>query len=226
MSYYECVHALPEGSSSASRMALVARRLGYQGIIVANCNDSGNIFNFEAARKVRDIEVVRGADVLARDRKGLHNRVTSLRRRVPFLAVQGVSDMIVRAACEDPNVDVLIQHPEGRGNLGIAAARSAKQNQVAWGFDLSPMIRLRGGQRSRWMSIFRRNLVLARKFRIPMMITARPMSHLDLRAPREMIALAGLAGMEMAEARAALEYPGRLLELNRRTWVSPGVELI
>jgi len=207
-------------------MALVARRLGYQGIIVANSNDFSNIFKFEAARQIKNMEVVQGADVVARDRKSLHSRVTSLRKKVPFVAVQGVSDMIVRAACEDPNVDVLIQHPEGRGNLGIAAARSAKMNQVAWGFDLSPMIKLRGGQRSRWMSIFRRNLVLARKFKIPMMITARPSSHLDLRAPREMMALAGLAGMEMAEARAALEYPGRLLELNRRTWTSPGVELI
>jgi len=40
------------------------------------------------------------------------------------------------------------------------------------------------------------------------------------------MALAEVAGFEPDEAREALSRPGKLLELNRRKWQSPGVELL
>ncbi len=36
MSFYECLQAFPEGSDSASRLALTAKRFGYKGIIICN----------------------------------------------------------------------------------------------------------------------------------------------------------------------------------------------
>jgi len=99
-------------------------------------------------------------------------------------------------------------------------------NQVAVGLDLSPMIRMRGVQRSRWIDRFRRNLQIVEKFELAVMLTVSPRSHLDERAPREMIALACAAGMDEDDASLALSYPGRLMDLNCRRWISPGVELL
>ena len=48
MSFYECLSAFPEGAASASRMALTAKGLGYQGIIICNC-EPGRIFMPQAA---------------------------------------------------------------------------------------------------------------------------------------------------------------------------------
>jgi ribonuclease P/MRP protein subunit RPP1 len=225
MSYYECLKALPEGSDSASRLALAARRLGYQGIIVCNAEPE-KIFRPYAASRVTGIDVAFGAEVTAANSRVLKSRISSLRSHYPYILVNGCSDEMIRAACENPSVDVLMHMDERRRPLGIAAAKAAEQNQVAVGFDLSPLIRLRGSYRARWLDIQRRNIELVRKFDLSVIITANARSHMDLRSPRDLMALAEVAGFEPSEARAALELPGKLLALNKRSWLGPGVELL
>lgn len=243
MSYYEIVRAFPESSASASRLALTARQLGYRGIIICN-SDPGRIFGLQAAQMIKGIEVIVGVEVgragsganasaAGPGRPSSHNgaraiksRVASLRPKYPFLVVQGSSDETVRAAAEDPNVDMLLHPCESRRPLNIATARAARDNCLAIGFDLSPMIHLRGSSRARWMQSLRHNLDLAGKFRLTLMITMGASSHLDLRTPRDILALAEAAGFDPAAAEEALTQPGRIVNLNRRKWLGPGVELL
>ncbi|OPY52478.1 MAG: Ribonuclease P protein component 3 [Methanosaeta sp. PtaU1.Bin060] len=224
MSFYECLKSFPEGSDSPSRLALVAKRLGWQGIIICN-EDPRRIFRIDAAEKVKDISISVGAEVTAPNARALRSRVFSLRARYPFITVRGETEELIRAACEDANVDLLLLGQAWRP-LGIAQARAAEQNQIAIGFDLSPLIRLRGSSRSRWMEVAKRNLELARKFDLSMAITSRARSHLDMRSPRALVALAEVVGFEHSEAEEALKLPARLVALNRRNWIGPGVELL
>ena len=225
MSFFELVNCYPEGSSSASRMALAARSLGYGGIIIFSRGPE-KIFMPGAAEKVKGIEVAFGVEASASSPRALKSRISSLRSRYPFVAVQGSSDEVIRMASEDPNVDLLIHPCDSRRPLGIATARAASSNQVSIGFDLYPMIHLRGNHRARWMEALRRNLELIRKFHIRPAITAGAATHLDLRSPRELMALAEVAGFEPDEAKEALCQPSRILELNRRRWAGPGVEIL
>lgn len=225
MSFYECLRVFPEGASSASRMALTARGLGYRGIIICN-RDPGRIFMPQAAEKIKGIKVVMGAEVTASSSKALKSRISALRARYPFIMVRAGSEEIVRVASEDPNVDILMHPCDFRRPLTIASARAAKLNQICIGFDLSGLVHLRGSSRSRWLGALRRNLQLVRKFKLHPAITASAISHLDLHSPRDLIAMAEVAGFEPDEAREALRRPGILLELNRREWVGPGVELL
>ena len=225
MNFYECVKAYPEGSSSASRMALTARNLGYKGIIICNC-DPTRIFMLPAAERVTGIEIAVGAEVVASNVRALKSRIGTLRTRYPFLVVHGVTDEIVRIASEDPNVDLLVYPCESRRPLSIATAKAAKLNQVSIGFDLSPLIHLRGSQRARWLAAVSRNLQLVRKFELSSIITAGAKSHLDLRSPHDLAALAEVAGFGPEEAEEALSRQGMLLAQNRRHWVGPGVELL
>jgi RNase P/RNase MRP subunit p30 len=57
-------------------------------------------------------------------------------------------------------------------------------------------------------------------------ITTCARSRLDLRAPRDLQALAEIAGLESFEVEEALKFPGRLLEKNSRKWAGPGVEIL
>ena len=225
MSFFELLRCYPEGSSSASRMALAARQLGWGGIIILSRDPEG-IFMPEAAQKVKGIEVAIGAEAQAAGGRALKSRIGSLYSRYPFVAVLGSSEEIIRMASEDPHVDLLLHPCDIRHLLGIATARAAAQNQVAIGFDLSPLIHLRGHNRARWMEALRHNLDLVRKFHLRPAITAGAASHLDLRSPRELMALAGVAGFESDEAGEALCWPGRVLEKNRRNWAGPGVEIL
>ncbi len=225
MSFYECLRAFPEGAASASRMALTAKALGYQGIIICN-SEPGRIFMPQAAEKIRGIEVAIGAEVTASGSKALKSRISALRARYPFIVVRAGSEETIRVASEDPNVDLLMYPCEVRRTLAIATARAAKLNQVSIGFDLRPLAILRGSVRSRWLQAVRRNLQLVRKFELHPVITANAVSHLDIHSPRDLIAMAEVAGFEPDEAKEALRRPGILLALNRRKWVSPGVELL
>lgn len=225
MIFYEFVRAFPEGSSSASRMALTARNLGYNGIIICNC-DPGNIFMPAACESIKGIDVTIGVEVTASNARALKSRIGALRARYPFLLVRANSEETARIASEDPNVDLLLYPSEIRRLLTIATARAAKLNQITIGFDLSPMIQMRGEKRARFLQALRLNLQLLRKFEIRPAITACARSHLDLRSPRDLMALAEVAGFLPAEAKEAMSWPAALLDLNRRKWVAPGVELL
>ena len=163
MSFYECLKAFPEGSASASRLALTAKRLGYQGIIICN-QEPQKLFRPEATDRVKGIEVAFGAEVAAQNAKALKSRISALRARYPFLVVRGTTEEIIKVASEDPNVDLLLHPCDGRRPLGIATARAARLNQVSIGFDLRPLLHLCGSPRARWLEAFRRNLLFARKF--------------------------------------------------------------
>jgi len=220
------VHSLPEGSDSPSRLALEARRLGFGCLIICNHSRFEKAFFPEAASFIRGVEVVMGIEVVAENAKVLHSRARSAKTRYPFVAVHGGSEEVNRAACEDPSVDLLVHPEEGRKALGIAMIKAARDNDVAIGFDLSPMIRLRGASRSRWMGLALRNLALMRKFEVPAVITSGAMSHLDLRTPRDLISLAEVVGFEASEAKEALQHSLKILDRNRRAWASPGVEVL
>jgi ribonuclease P/MRP protein subunit RPP1 len=215
--------ALPEGSDSASRLAYVARDLGYKGIIICNCEPS-RIFKSNAARQIKDLDVEFGAKIEASNPRALHNRISAWRQNYPILSVEASSDEIINAACESPHVDALLLCADRR--LSIAAARAAGQSQVAIGFDLSPLFRLRSSFRARWLEALGRNLELARKFDLSRILTCMARSRLDLRGPKEILAMAEVAGFEPAEAEEALRLPERILQENRRRWLAPGVELL
>jgi ribonuclease P/MRP protein subunit RPP1 len=220
--YFVGAAALPEGSDSASRLALAARDLGYSGIIICNC-EPGRIFRWHAAEQIKGIDVQCGAEVEVANARALRSCLSAWRAAYPFLAVEASSEEISNAACESPNVDALLLSADGR--LSIAAARAARQSQVAIGFDLSPLFRLRGSPRARWLEAVGRNLALARKFDLSMILACRARSSLDLRGPREILAMAEIAGFEPAEAEEAMLLPERILRENKKRWLGPGVVL-
>ena len=227
MSFFECnLHAIPEGSDSASRLAFAAKRLGYDGIVISNHSCFIDIFRPRAAFKVNSIDVDFGIEIVGNNPKALGNWISKMRAKYAFIAIHGGSEDINRAACEHPDVDVLLHPEKGRRVLSIAAVRAAEHNQVAVGFDLSPLIRLRGITRARRLELIKRNIILARKFNLQIMITTGARSRFDLRTPQELRALAEIAGFESSEIETALNLPGKILELNKRIWLGTGVELL
>lgn len=84
-------------------------------------------------------------------------------------------------------------------------------------FDVSSLIRHRGGKRIHSLSKLRKNLQIARKYDVPMLLTTNAISIYDLRAPREVMALAGLFGMTTEEAQDSLsKVPSGIISRNRK----------
>lgn len=227
MKYYDFnTRVLPEGADSSTRLSLEAKEYGYAGIATLNTPE----YQAEVKAVEGGARVYPGVMIEADNVRQLKGRIGTYRGRVVVLAVRGGVEKINRAAVEDPRVDVL-SHPHTRrgGGLNHVLARAAADNRVAIEYDLGQVIHGRGGSRVRVLTGFRDNLKLCRKYDAPMLLTSGARSKYDLRAPREMIALAGLFDMTKGEAEAALSTTPEEI-IRRRSppdgQVMPGVEVV
>ncbi|CAJ37250.1 ribonuclease P protein component 3 [Methanocella arvoryzae] len=224
--YYDMnIHPYPEGSSSVSRMALEAGRLGLSGICASPHHD------FFAGKEPlpQNFKVLRGVEVSPANANELRRLVEKYRSRVQVLAVHGGDEAINRAACEDGRADVLTHPHDGGKTSGInhIIAKLAADKQVAIEFSLFPIIHNRGGTRVRTLSSYRANFALVRKYGAPYVITSGAMSHYDLRDPRCMIAIARLFGLNEAEAIKGLTYyPEQIIRRSSASYVMDGVEIV
>lgn len=226
LSFFDLItRPYPEGSSSASRMALEARRLGLSGICAATHHD------FFSPRELfpQGCQVIRGVEVVAANANDLRKQIERYRGKVAVLAVHGGDEAINRAACEDGRADVLTHPHEGGKTSGInhIIAKLAADKQVAIEFCLYPIIHIRGGTRVRALSSYRANFALVRKYGAPYVITSGAASHYDLRDARSMIAMARLFGLNEAEAIKGISYyPEEILRRASPYYVADGVEIV
>lgn len=203
------VHAYPETDVPVEEMRRVAKRYGYAGIAITNHND---VLNDKVSNSVFSGVEIRTNSVAELKRKLKHHW-----GKETLLAVHGGNEKINRAALEDSRVDILA-HPcgeKGEGELNHVLVRYAAENGVAIDFNMNAIIQScrRRSERVRILSKMQENLKLVRKYKAPMILTSNARSIYDLRAPREMIALASLFGMRKEEAVHALsDIPTGVLE--------------
>jgi ribonuclease P/MRP protein subunit RPP1 len=164
--------------------------------------------------------VFRGVEIVSKNASKLHGLIGKYRNSVDVLVVHGGDENINRAAVENKNVDILA-HPMTPKDSGLnhVLARSACENNVAIEFNLDAIFKGRGGRRVHALSHFRKNVEIARKFDVPMIITSNAASRFDLRAPREI----------KNEAIAAIStVPAGIIARNRPRsgFIRQGVEII
>ncbi|MBP2029407.1 ribonuclease P/MRP protein subunit RPP1 [Methanohalophilus levihalophilus] len=214
--YYDlCIHSSPEGEHDCGQMLAMAQYLGYSGVCISNHSDS---IDPDIPAGGGSINVCNGIEIRVSKPSKLHGLIGKYRTEKDVIIVHGGTESINRAAVENPNVDVL-NHPFTQKDSGMnhVLAKEAAENNVALAFNVDILIQLKGGKRVYALSNFRNNLQLARKYDVPILLTTNAMSIYDLRAPREVIALAGLFGMTFEEATAALsDVPAGIISRNRR----------
>ncbi len=191
------VHAFPEGADTPQRLCLAARRLGFRSIAITN--------HTPYLAQLPDHGIVSGVEIKAQNVGELKKKIALYRRTATVLSVHGGNDKINRAACRDERVDVLMHPEHGRHNgLNQVTAKLATRNGVAIGFSLSYFWKTDGIRRARLLAFQRKNISLCKKFGTDIVITSDACSHYDLRAPRELKALAKLVLLENDDAEAAI----------------------
>ncbi len=222
------LHAAPECKNSAEEMAEIASGYGYAGIAITNHTPhQSHPSQTPQTPRIADharVRIYSGIEIIAKNPHHLRQIVQKHRAKVCVLSVHGGNEKINRAALESPLVDILA-HPGER--LNQVLMRFAAENQVAIEFNLDSIIKLRGKERVRVLAIFRHNLKLARKYDAPMILTSNAQSVYDLRAPREMIALASVFGMTEDEGIASLStVPEEILRRRSNNRIMEGVEVV
>jgi len=222
---YEAVHAHPDGDATVSRFARTAARQGYEGIVVRTRDAE---FDAEAVREEYGVDVVDGAEVRERDPGSAGGAVGNFRPDVTVLLVRGGDDAINRFAVEADRADVLTRPMADRGGFNHVLAKAAARHGTYVEFDFGPVLRKRGGDRVRALSNLRKLREIVAHYETPFVVSANATSHLELRAPRELIAVGEAVGFSAAAVESGLaawaEIVGRTRKRRSGEFIAPGVE--
>jgi ribonuclease P/MRP protein subunit RPP1 len=202
------VHAFPEGADTPKRLNLVANSLGFSEIVTTAHSPFWSQFP--------DSSLPLGVEIVAATVRDLRKKIAFFRGISTIVSVHGGDERINRAACKDDRVDVLM-HPERGKFSGInqVTAKLAEKNEVALGLCLDYFWKTEEMQRSRLLAFQRRNVLLCQKFGVQVIITSDAYSHYDLRAPRQLKALARLLLLTDRESDTALSKTPMSI-INRR----------
>ncbi|MFC7020659.1 MULTISPECIES: RNase P subunit p30 family protein [Haloarcula] len=226
---YEAVHARPDGASTVARQALSAAEYGFDGVVVRNHGDERASDDRDAIAAEYGIDVVAGIEVRAEDPSRASGLVGNARSSETLVAVHGGDVRMNRFAVEQPAVDVLAHPMRGDGDFNHVLAAAAADNGVRVEFSLARVLRAEGGSRVRAIQDLRKLRELVADADAPYVVSADPFTHLQLRAPRELVAVGEAVGFEADAVRAGLAEWGRLAERNRErgseSFVEPGVHI-
>ncbi|UPM42924.1 RNase P subunit p30 family protein [Halocatena salina] len=221
---YEAAHARPDGTSTVARLALTVSELEYDGLVVRCHDDAMAEYDPDGIAAEFGIDVVEGVEIRANDRSSVASEITRHRSRRTIVCVHGGRHN--RLACEDERVDVLA-HPMADGEFNHVLARAAADNGVHVEFNFSRVLRADGGERVKALRGLRRLRTLVEKYDVPYVVSGDPRSHLELRAPRELMGVGTTIGFTDDQIRRGLQAWKVIAARNRdrrsESFIEPGV---
>jgi len=200
------------GNEHPERLVKVALRYGYSCIAVIEEDEcfTGGGFDAEVGSSGK-LSLLHGVEIRAEDVAELHRKIRKYRRSVDVLAVRSGDDSVNRAALKDKRVDFLA-HLEQGDELNHVCMRYAAESGVAIEFNIASIIHSKRGARAKVLQRMSETLKLVRKYGANAILTSGGTLY-DIRAPRELIAVAKLFGMEREEAlKAVAETPLKVLK--------------
>ncbi|MFD1571936.1 RNase P subunit p30 family protein [Halorubrum laminariae] len=239
---YEAVHAHPDGDATVARHAATAARYGYDGIVVRtrealDVATAADGLSASADAPASDpvalgeeygIDVVDAVEIDADDPTSASGSVGNYRPERTVVCLVGGDDALNRFAVEEPRVDVLVRPMAGSGEFNHVLAKAARDNGVHVEFDLGPLFRETGGKRVRALADLRKLREIVTNYDAPHVVSANATSHLELRAPREVVAAAEAVGFDPEWVRDGLdawdEIAARTRERRSEAFIAPGVQ--
>ena len=224
---FEAVHVAPQGESTLARVAATAAAYGFEGVVVRNHGDRPAQPPPEDLLERAAIDLVDGVEISAEDPSRASGFLGSHRPETTIVLVHGGDPAINAFAVRQDAVDVLAHPMAADGDLNHVLVRQAAEHGVRLEFDLSPVLRSVGNDRSRAIRKLLKLAELVEKYDVPYVVSGDPMSHLQLRAPRELRSVADAIGLDPEIVETGLAEWGRLAARNRErmddSFVAPGV---
>lgn len=172
-------------------------------------------------------------DLAPQSSNDLLKSLRRFRRRFEVVAVRCFSKGLARQAAKDHRVDILVfpsTDPRKRF-FDNAEAKLASQTTAALEINITVLLKQAGFYRTRLLSCLRKEVALADKFDIPVVLSSSAVDPVDLRGPADLASLATLFGMDHASALDAVStVPWGVVETNRKkldsSYVAKGVRML
>jgi RNase P/RNase MRP subunit p30 len=217
------------------RMVNKAARLGYRlvGVPLAADLRADEVAKLREVCRVAGVDFVSRVDLRPRTPNELTQQLRRLRRRFEVVCVCCESKAVARQAAKDRRVD-LLNFPLldfRRRFFDRAEAELACNGLAGLEVDVGRLLVLEGAVRVRLLSWLRREVAVARKFGVPVVLSSGVSGEMLLRRPREMAALGFLFGLDEvsgldAVSRSALAIVGRNRLKLGAGFVAPGIRVV
>ncbi len=198
-----------------------ASELGYKsiGVPFSPRTSQGLIGSIKKICYNFSLDLVSRVDLFPKSPRDLIQDLRQLRRRFELISVHCRTKPVARQAAKDHRVDLLVfssTEPKERF-FDLAEARLASQSLTALEVGITPLLRYSGFLRVRLLSCLRREVAIAKKLEIPIVICSDAKSVHEMRGPHEITCLTTLFDMdEMIAKKALTNTPWKIVKRNRK----------
>ena len=228
---------LPYSTKRGEIKDLIARsaELGYSSVGIPLPIDVAgkDIGDIERICGDNGVDLVKRVDLRPRDSRELLRLLRIVRRRREVVAVRCGSKAVARQAAKDRRVDLICFSSSDlrRRFFDSAVAELASKSSAGLEVDIAPLIAMDGFRRIRLISCLRREVALAKKFGVPLVLSSGAFDKYLLRSPQDYASLAYLFNLANHTAVGAMcDTPQGMVERNRRKlgpdYVAPGVYVV
>jgi RNase P/RNase MRP subunit p30 len=215
----------------AQRIIKKAEKFGYRQVGVLN--QENPITHINNLGKVNNIDFISRIDFRPRNQEDLTRFLRKYRRQYELICVQCENKDTARQAAKDRRVD-LLNFPSfdyRRRFFDKAEAELSSKSQTALEIDIKPLLLFEGPPRTRLLSMLQREVALALRFHVPIIISSGVSEERLLRRPRDMASLGLLFGLGEKESLDAVStHPAAIIVRNREKltskFIAPGIRLL
>lgn len=231
------LHLCPpnENLNQAQRMISRSSELGYSliGIPFPKRVTADSIHQLQIICKDAKIDFVKRIDLTPRTSHELLRDLRRFRRRFEVISVVCASKAIARQAAKDRRVDILSFSARNLRTryFDHAEAELASGALSCLEIDIMPLLALTGFQRVRLISHLRREVSIAKKFNVPIIVSSGATNEYFLRKPHDYAALVTLFDLAAPLSLNALsKNPLEMVERNRgklsQDYIAPGLRIV
>ena len=197
-----CVHPYRDGNSSLRRMAVEARELGFDTLVVPGA----------APLTVAGVRIIPAVIISGESVRTVSGRLSKCGDGQSLVMVEAGEKGFNRAVLNLRGVHVLRGlHRTRKQSFDHVCARSAAERSIAVDIDISPLIHITGTPRQRALGRFAELMRLHNRYRFLLTVSSNARSVLHLRSVDDIVLLCSLFGMEEGDAWEALATAGHLI---------------
>jgi ribonuclease P/MRP protein subunit RPP1 len=225
----------PKDQQATQQLITKAARFGYSMISIPFTSklSEEELTQLKATCTQAGLDFVSRTDFYPRSENDLTHFLRKFRRKFEVICIICDSKEVARQAAKDRRVD-LLSFPSldyHKRFFDRAEAELASCCLAALEVDVKPLLVLEGPSRVRLLMSLRREVAVAREFRVPIVVSSGVSEERLMRLPRDMASLAFLFGLDEAQALDATSAsPAAIVRRNREKlssrFVAPGISIV
>lgn len=217
------------------RIICKASDLGYSlvGVSLPQKVKQDKIYFLRTTCRNYGVDFVTRVDLTPKTSSGLLKSLRQFRRKFEVVSVSCFSKSVARQAAKDHRVDLVVfpsSNPRERF-FDYAEAKLASQGVAVLEIEMTLLLSSAGFSRVRLLSCLRREVAVAEKLGVPVVISSGAVDSFQLRGPHDFAGLATLFGMsEVSALNAVSVAPLAIVERNREkldsSYVARGIRVV